>query len=223
MRQAGAAFLTVVLLGITGPVAAAAQEGPATGRSAIPVTFRWGLQRPDLVRYNGVEGLSVGARGQVRPPSPAGPLSLTLTARLGSTDRVPNARLDVSREDLRRRLGWSVFHELAAVDERAGPFGLANSVTAAFFGRDDGEYYRRSGTWLEWTPPAAEPAFFRVRALAEYHRPVSREAGFALWRVADDNWAFRPNLVADEGWEVGGSVSLSPRWGSDPRSVRGGL
>ncbi len=196
---------------------------PAPPLAGMPTTFRWGLQRPDLVRYNRVEALSVGARGQVRPNSPLGPLSLTLTARLGTADRVPNVRLDVTREGLRRRFTWSVFHELAAVQEERRALGLGNSITAALFGRDDGDYFRRSGAWLEWSPPSADRTWFRVRALAEHHRPVDAGTGFALWHVADDAWAFRPNLEAEKGWELGGLVTLSPYWGGDPRSAQGGV
>jgi hypothetical protein len=196
---------------------------PAPPLPGMPATFRWGLQRPDLVRYNRVEALSVGARGQLRPNSPVGPLSVTLTARLGAADRVPNVRLDVTREGLRRRVTWSAFHELAAVQEERRALGIGNSITAAIFGRDDGDYFRRSGAWLELSPPSAERTWFRVRALAEYHRPVGAETGFAVWHLADDAWAFRPNLEAAEGWEVGGLVTLSPYWGGDPRAVQGGV
>ena len=55
---------------------------PAPPAQHVPRTFRWGLQRPDLVRYNRVEGLSMGARGQVRPDTRFGPLSVTATARV---------------------------------------------------------------------------------------------------------------------------------------------
>ena len=188
-----------------------------------PATFRWGWQRTDLLRYNRVEGLSVGARGQIYPETPVGRLSLTATARLGSTDLEPNGRLDVTRENLRRRVTLSAYHELAAVDDGARHLGLGNSVTALLFGRDDGDYYRRSGGALEWTPPASERASFRVRAYAERHRPVSAGADFALRHLGDGGWKFRPNLAADEGWDAGGELTLAPWWGSDPREPQAGL
>ena len=47
---------------------------PDAPAQAMPRTFRWGMQRPDLVRYNRVEGLSLGARGQIRPETALGPL-----------------------------------------------------------------------------------------------------------------------------------------------------
>lgn len=189
----------------------------------MPTTFRWGIQRPDLIRYNRVEGLSVGARGQIRPITRVGPLSLSATMRMGTGDQVPNGRVDVTRETLHRRVTWSVFHELAAVDEDARHLGLGNSLTAALFGRDDGEYYRRAGTWLEWTPPSAERRAFRVRAYAERHTPEEVTTDFNAWHLGNAAWTFRENLRADAGWEVGGLVTLAPWWGTDPRLPRGGV
>ncbi|MDA0312692.1 MAG: hypothetical protein O2992_11320, partial [Gemmatimonadetes bacterium] len=153
-------------------------QAPVAG---MPHTFRWGLQRPDLMRYNRVEALSVGARGQIRPQTFLGPLSVTATARIGVADRVPNVRLDMTRETLRRKVTLSGFHELAALEEEARHLGLGNSMLAATIGRDDGDYYRRSGAWLEWTPPTAARRTFRARAFAEYHQPVQSKTDFALF------------------------------------------
>jgi hypothetical protein len=189
----------------------------------MPVTFRWGLQRPDLMRYNRVEGLSVGARAQARPNTQAGPLSLTMTVRTASAEHEPDARLDVTREGLEHRITWSAFHELAAVTEGAGHLRLGNSVMAALFGRDDGDYYRRSGLSAEWSPPSFTHRSFVVRGYAEHHGPVVTATNFAVRRMGDDSWAFRDNLMASGGWELGGLVGLTPWWGSDPRSVQGGV
>ena len=54
----------------------------AEEKSKLPRSFRWGPQRPDLLRYNRVEGLSVGIRAQGRPGSPLGPISVTGTSKL---------------------------------------------------------------------------------------------------------------------------------------------
>lgn len=196
---------------------------PDAPQAAMPATFRWGLQRPDLARYNRVEGLSLGARGQIRPNTFLGTLSMTATVRLGTGDRVPNARLDVTRETLERRLTWSVFHELAAVEEDARHLGLGNSLTAALFGRDDGDYYRRAGTWIEWSPPSAERRSFQVRAYAERHTTAEVTTDFNAWHARDGAWAFRDNVHADQGWEIGGLVRLAPWWGTDPRLAQGGV
>ena len=204
-------------------LAVAPSREPAQAPGSVPATFRWGAQHPDLLRYNRVEGWSVGARGQLRPDTPAGPISLTLTARLGTGDRVPNARFDAYRESLERRLTVSAFHELASVEEDAGHLGIGNSLMAALFGRDDGEYYRRTGVGVEWTPPAAVRRSFVVRGFAEEHRSVEPHTRFALWHVGDSAWAFRENVVAAPGREIGGLLRLSPWWGSDPLRPQGGL
>lgn len=195
----------------------------APGQMSTPWTFRWGLQRTDLMRYNRVEGVSVGARVQAYPATPVGPLSATATVRFGSEDRVPNVRLDVARETLRRRVTLSGYHELAAVDEDARHLGLGNSVTALILGRDDGEYYRRTGGALEVRPPSSERRSYRLRAFAERHERVGVHTAFALGHVGSGSWDFRPNLAAQEGWDVGEAVTLTPWWGTDPRRAQGGL
>ena len=195
---------------------------PLARAAQVPATLRWGLQRPDLVRFNRVEGLSLGARGQLRPQTFTGPLSITATARLGYADLEPNARIDLTRETLRRRVTFGAFNELAAMDEGARHLGLGNSIMAGFFGRDDGDYYRRSGASLEWTPPSAGRRTFRVRGYAEYQRAATVETQFSLFHFWQD-WAYRPNAVAAEGWEYGGSLEVSPWWGTDPRRVQGGM
>ena len=189
----------------------------------LPTTLRWGIQRPDLMRFNRVEGLSIGMRAQVRPHTFAGPLSITGTGRIGLGDLEPNVRLDVTRETLKRRITLSGYYELASIDEGARHLGLGNSLMAVLFGRDDGDYYRRSGATLAWTPPEADRRTFRVRGYAEYQRAASTTTQFALFQFWKDDWAYRDNLTADEGWEYGASVELSPWWGSDPKLTQGGF
>ena len=202
-------------------VLAGPQEG--TGEMATPFTFRWGLQRPELVRYNRVEALSLGARAQLRPRTALGPLTVSLVARVGMADQAPNARLTVSRETLRRR--WSVrgYHELAAVNEGASHLGAGNSLSGLFLGRDDGEYFRRTGGAVELRPPSSQRPTYVLTVFAEYHEAVATGTDFALGRLGTDGWRFRENLPADEGWEMGGEVRVSPWWGTDPRTVQGGV
>lgn len=215
-------MLRLAVAGAVGCGTPVAAVGQAPGEG-VASTFRWGPQRPDLVRYNRVEGLSLGARGQIYPRTFLGRLSVTGTARLGTADRTPNARLDLTRESLARRVTLSAYHELAAVEEEGRPLGLGNSVTAFLLGRDDGDYYRRTGVSLEWTPPAAERRAFRVRAHAEYDVFVSPSADFAVAHIGSDGWTFRENLRAREGWDAGWTAEAAPWWGTDPRALRGGV
>lgn len=203
--------------------AGALRELPVPPLPQTPTTVRWGLQRPDLVRFNRVEALSLGVRGQMRPSTSEGPLSLTATLRLGLADLHPNASFEVADERPGQRVALRIYHELAAIDERARHLELGNSLLAATIGRDDGDYYRRSGVSLEWRPPSSARRTFRASAWAEHHREASVGTDFALFRLASEAWSFRPNLVADRGWEFGGGLELAPYWGSDPNLAQGGL
>jgi hypothetical protein len=192
------------------------------GRS-VPPTVRWGLQRPDLVRYNRVEALSMGVRGQLRPAGWAGQLALTGTARLGVADREPNAVVTVSHEGLTRRWAWSAYSQLAATDEQARHLGIGNSLSAAFFGRDDGDYFRTAGTALEWGSPSTLRRSYRFRLYAEHHRTAEVGTDFALFRAWSDTPVFRSNFQATEGWDYGGLIEVTPWWGSDPTLPQFGL
>jgi hypothetical protein len=146
-----------------------------------------------------------------------------MTVRVASADHEPDGRLDVTKEGLGHRVTWSAFHELAAVSEGGGHLRLGNSAMAALFGRDDGDYYRRSGFSVEWSPPSFVHRSFIVRGYVEHHSPVETSTNFAVRRVGDDSWVFRDNLIASQGWELGGVVGITPWWGSDPRSTQGGV
>lgn len=196
---------------------------PGAPLPQVPATLRWGLQRPDLLRFNRVEGLSIGVRGQVRPRTFLGPLSMTGTVRMGLGDLEPNVRGDITRETLRRKVTLSGYSEIASIDEGARHLGLGNSLMAGLFGRDDGDYFYRSGAALAWTPPTAARRTFRLLGYAEYHRPATVATEFALFRLWKDAWAYRPNLQAQEGWEYGVMLDLNPWWGSDPLLTQGGF
>ena len=107
--------------------------------AGTPWTLRLGPQRTDLVRYNRVEGLSLGIRGQLRPSTAVGPLSVTATARIGHADRHLNGRLDVVHQTIATRIGVSGYHELAAIEEDARHLGPANSLMALLYGQDNGD------------------------------------------------------------------------------------
>ena len=77
-----AALLLLCTAGVPGLCGQApAVHAPLQG---LPQTFRWGVQSPDLIRYNRVEEASLGARFQIRPQSPLGRVTVSLEARLGS-------------------------------------------------------------------------------------------------------------------------------------------
>ena len=219
----GAPVVVLAALQISLVQGAPADEHSASMRRQLagtPWTLRLGPQRPDLVRYNRVEGLSLGIRGQLRPSTPVGPVSVTATARIGHADRHLNGRLDVVHQTIATRIGVSGYHELAVIEEDARHLGPANSLMALLYGQDNGDYYRRSGGAVEWTPPDARPREFRLRVFAEYQEGVAKETDVQVARLWDDDKSFRPNLLAEDRWDIGASLVIASQWGTDPTRLR---
>src|SRR5690606_31914696 len=207
-----------------GSLVAQLDDIPAPPAASLPWRFAWGLQEADLLRYNRVEELSVGARGVLSPDVAGRPLSIEGTVRIGTGDRHPNARVDLTRASLRRSLSLSAYHELAATDERARHLGFGSSAMALLFGRDDGDYYRRSGAALTVGPPRQSRSSWSVALTSEWHEPVRVRTRASLARLWEDSeWAFRPGLPAEEGWEHALTVRLAPSTGADPDDVQAGL
>jgi hypothetical protein len=180
-------------------------------------SFDWGFARSGLVRYNRVEGLSVGMRAQTI----SGAHTLSATGRIGIADLAPNAEVGAQRETLRRNLSASISHGLVAIDERS--LGLGASFSALLLGRDDGDYYRSTGARISVTPPTTRPQWYRFTAFAERHRSVDRETNWSLPHLFDGGFDFRPNLSADSADLFGGVLNLRHWWGTDPRGFQFGM
>lgn len=189
----------------------------------IPWAANWGFQRPDLVRYNRVEGPALGARFQARLGSFIGPLSFEAVGFMGFADLEPKATLSLDRESLRRRIALAGYREIRAVDPRGRHLGFGNSLNALLFGRDDGEYFLATGADLTVTPPTANRESWKLRLYAERQDPMRRKIDFSLAHAFDGDWRFRPNLPADELEEAGAELTLSPWWGTDPLAAQFGL
>ncbi len=193
---------------------------PAAPAQAIPWSFNWGWARHDLLRYNRIEGPAVGGQFET---DLSGRHALGGSAFFGLADLRPKVRLEARRSTVHRRLTLGGFHELRPTDPAGGYLGFGNSFSALLFGRDDGEYYRAAGADLTWRPPDGSRDSFLFRVYGERQSAVAAETDFALFRVFDGEWGFRPNLVADDVEEAGTELRVSPWWGSDPVRAQLGL
>ena len=189
----------------------------------IPWAANWGLQRPDLVRYNRVEGLAIGARFQARFGSFMGPITFQSTGFIGTSDLDPKVRLGFDRSSVRRRWELGLYREIRAFDPRGRYLELGNSLNAMLFGRDDGEYFKATGVDLKLTPPESERQSWILRGWAERQDPLGVNTSVALTHLFDSKWRFRPNMAADRIEEAGGELSLMPWWGTDPLLPQFGL
>jgi hypothetical protein len=183
-----------------------------------PTRFTWGLDELDLIRYNRVEALSMGAR--VTAPLPAA--TVVATARLGAADLHPNGELLVRREGPHRTLELRGYHELDTAHQEGGSGGLATVVPALLLGRDDGEYFRATGAAVTLAPPSMARRGWEVTGYAEAHGAVRRRTHLALPRLWTDS-VFRSNIEADQAFQVGAMARVRPWWGTDPHGVQTGL
>src|SRR5437879_5858064 len=126
---------------------------------------RWGL-----ARYNRVEGLSLGARGDLD----LGRLQLDGAVRIATSDAEPDLVAGILRETGTARFRLAGYRRLAAVDPTARPLSIGNSLGALVLGRDDGDYFRATGAELTIAPPVALPQRFAIRLYAERQRRARR-------------------------------------------------
>jgi hypothetical protein len=192
-------------------------------RSLAPTT--WALSRPavsfrladgDLVRYNRIEALSVGAAALVD----VGAFSGDATIRLGVADLRPGLELGGSREGLSTRLRIAGYQRLASVDPTDSRFGLGSSLSALLLGRDDGDYFRAKGVEMLGGRTAGADPNVLVRLYAERQRAALKETDFSLPHLVDRDHVFRPALPADEADQVGAALVLATSRGLDPSGHR---
>jgi hypothetical protein len=194
------------------------------GRSTVPTEFvgprlYWGLDQPELTRYNRVEGLSTGARLGIG----YGALGADLTARIGWADRRhPGIALGVHWDGPTYRARLRGYSELAAVDPAMRPFGLSNSLGALLWGRDEGDYLRVLGVELTGGPAAGAATRLDWRVYAERQSPVEQRTWTSLRRLWSKSDPFRPNIPADTADLLGATLDLRLARGLDPVGVRWG-
>lgn len=172
---------------------------------------RWGL-----ARYNRVEGLALGAKGELD----LGRLQLDGTARLALADGEPDVEAGVRREARTARLRLAAYRRLNGVEPDANSLGFGNSLSALLLGRDDGNYFRSAGVQVTVDPAVTASQSFSVRVYAERQRGAVKQTDFSFPHVLHDDHVFRPNVSADSADQLGAAVTLRAQRGFDPAAAR---
>jgi len=175
-------------------------------------TFLFGLGG-GLTRYNRVEGLSLGARGEQKLRK--GYVAHGLV-RLGIADLNPGVELGISRANAMRAWDLTGYHRLAAAGDYGNPFTLGASLGALLWGRDDGFYYRATG--VELTRSALDGVGFQWRLFGEHHGPAAVKSNVSLAHLGSGK--FDPNIDAERGDIAGVGASVIGSAGEDPRGWR---
>lgn len=195
---------------------------PAPAAAAPRLSLDWGFAREDLMRFNRVEGLSLGAQG-VRPlDTPFGPAGARLVGRFGTADVEPSLELDLRWDGVRREFRFEAYHKLAAVNEDGRHLGFGNSVIGLLFGRDDGEYYRASGAGITLEPASDHRRSWTWTLYGEHQESVERNTNVSLPRLFDGEHSFRENINAAQADQFGTRLTLRPYWGSERTGLQVG-
>lgn len=173
--------------------------------------FSYGLA---YTRFNRIEGISTAiAMDQVI----GGGYNSHALVRLGAADLSPNAEFALDRTDGRRKIGIGVYRRLAASNDWGDPFGFSSSLSALFFGRDEGFYYR---TWgAELTGEKQHGIFSSWRLFAEQQSDAVVKTEFSLAHPSGVKGKLT-NIDAVNGKIVGLSILQHSSLGLDPHGFR---
>ena len=177
-------------------------------------------QRADIsyglpyTRFNRIEGFSTAlAADQVL----GGGYSAHALFRLGAADLSPNGELSLDRTDGRRTVGVGIYRRLVASNDWGDPLGFSSSLSALFFGRDEGFYYRTWGAELKGQKDYGMFNSWRLFAEQQLDATVQTEFSIAHPGGVKGNLT---NIDAVNGKIVGLAVGHHSSFGLDPHGFR---
>lgn len=180
------------------------------------IKLRSGL---DLLRYNRVEGLSVGATAT---QSLGAGYTLSAIGRIGHADRHLNGEFSAARSNGPRTVTATVYHRLVATNpEWAGALSLGPSLPAFLYGRDEGFYYRAFGAELSETREMRKGSLeYRLFIERQYTAGDSTVTNtFSLAKAFGDH-RFRQNILSEPASITGVSGSWLRAFGNNPQGLR---
>src|SRR5205085_974272 len=164
-------------------------------------------------RFDRIEGISSGfAVDKVLGEG----YSAHTSFRIGVADLSPNAEGSIERTDGRRTIGVGVYRRLMASNDWGDPLGFSSSVSALFFGRDEGFYYR---TWGSELTGDGGPLFTTWRLFAEQHFDAAVHTEFSLAHPGGVKGDLT-NIDAENGKIVGVAALRHSSFGLDPHGFR---
>jgi len=174
-------------------------------------TVSWGVP---FTRFNRIEGLSSAL--SVEQVLGNG-YSTHALFRLGVADLSPNGEVFLDRTDGRRKIGVGVYRRLAASNDWGDPLGFSSSVSALFFGRDEGFYYRTWGAELRGDKDYGLINSWRLFGEQQFDATVHTE--FAIAHPGGVKGDLT-NIDAVNGKIVGLAVGHHSSHGLDPHGFR---
>lgn len=171
----------------------------------------------DIVRYNRVQGLSLGLGVRFRP----GPKFTTLfaEARFGIADLRPTGLVAWRRDGPSGLLDISAYRTVHEVEPWTQGLTIGNSLNAFFTGHDDADYLLASGGGVSYTINHGTLRDLEIGAYAEYHESMQTETSVSLPNLFGD-FSFQENPPVAEGWYARGALTHRTKIG--PTTLRDG-
>jgi hypothetical protein len=194
----------------------------ALGLSLQPA---WGPQRPrvrsglDLIRYNRVEGLSVGV--QAEQLLGAG-YTARAVGRLGHADLQFNGEVGLERSNGRRTAFGTVYRRLrATAPDWGNPLSFGASLPALLYGRDEGFYFRAVGAEVG-DRQVRRTGSVEWRLYFEQQQTAGDSTVLDTWNLARalGRTGFRTNFDASVLSLTGVDAAWSRAFGTDPARLR---
>jgi hypothetical protein len=182
-----------------------AAQAPVFGALPRP-RFQFG---PSMTRFNRVEGFSTGLKVAQQL---GGGYEAAALGRVGAADRVANVELSLARSNLSRTVRLNGYNRLASANDWGNPLSFGASLSAFFFGRDEGFYYRTTGAELLWT--SERGVRLDWRAFSERQRAAVQKTTYSLGAP------FIANIAAASMVSTGAAVRFLHTHGLDPRGFR---
>lgn len=168
-------------------------------------------QIADVLRYNRVQGLSVGFG--YRTPFFHVPFTTAFgSARFGLSDTRLYARGALVRDAPSGRWTLAGYRDLATTDPFLRPKAVGNSVNALFTTHDEADYLLNQGGSLTYEASLGVGLDLSLVARVEDHASVRTEASSAINNIWSDG-AFDPNPPVATGTFGGATARLDGRTG----------
>ena len=161
----------------------------------------------DVLRYDRVQGLSLGLGYRVRVPGTRF-TDLFGTLRYGLSDDRVTGRLTLVRDAPGGRLALSGYRDIADVDPVSPGHTVGNTLDALFVAHDDADYALAEGGSAGLETSLSTGLDLAIGAHVERQKSVAREAKSAVNDFLGGNGILPPNPPVDEGTFAGGSVRL---------------
>ena len=206
-------FGTAELEALKAEALSLAVQAPFQVRLAMlpPPTVAYG---PAMMRYNRVEGLSLGASIEQQF---GGGYAGVAVGRFGLADREPNVELTATRSNVSESVSLSAYNQLVSASDWGHPLTFGSSFSALMFGRDEGFYYRASGLGLSGGRASSMGGGPRIdwRMFVERQRTAAVHSSFSV-----NGSDFPANLIARRGTYAGAAGRITHEYGLDPRGLR---